>query len=273
MNIDDILGKLDAVKATRPGQWSARCPSHKDKRSSLGVGIGSSGRVLIHCMAGCEYRQILSDLGIKGAVRHDGPTPKAAPRKVYTNAYAGPMSLPGLRVTHEWQYRHADGGQAFLVYRLEGRNGKEIRPVVPVEGGYSFGLPPAPRPLYNLPAVVASQGLVVVTEGEKAADAVIRSGYVATTSVGGASAPDKSDWSPLAHRPVLIWPDNDDPGMGYALAVQVILTKYKARVGVARPTGGKGDDAADYSDSGGYIAEIMRGARQGSAARDDATIL
>ena len=39
---------------------------------------------------------------------------------------------------------------------------------------------------------------------------------MATTSSGGAGAAGKTDWSPLAGRTVLIWPDADEAGLKYA---------------------------------------------------------
>jgi uncharacterized protein (DUF927 family) len=78
---------------------------------------------------------------------------------------------------------------------------------------------PTPRPLYNLPELLAlPQASVIVTEGEKKADAVPRlfPGHVGTTSMGGANAAKLSDWGPLAGRNVVIWPDHDEPGRRYA---------------------------------------------------------
>jgi hypothetical protein len=46
---------------------------------------------------------------------------------------------------------------------------------------------------------------------------------VVTTSSGGGQAATKTDWSPLAGRSVLIWPDNDEAGLKYAVAVATIL--------------------------------------------------
>jgi putative DNA primase/helicase len=53
-----------------------------------------------------------------------------------------------------------------------------------------------------------------------------RCGVVATTAMHGANAPvDKTDWSPLAGKSVLIWPDRDKPGWDYATAAaQAILS-------------------------------------------------
>ena len=62
---------------------------------------------------------------------------------------------------------------------------------------------------------------VVICEGEKAAEAAaaIFPKSIATTSSGGAGAAAKTDWTPLARRSVLIWPDHDAAGEKYAREV------------------------------------------------------
>jgi putative DNA primase/helicase len=90
---------------------------------------------------------------------------------------------------------------------------------------------PTPRPLYNLPELLAlPQISVIVTEGEKKADAVSRlfPGHVGTTSMGGANAAKLSAWGPLAGRNVIIWPDNDDPGRRYAEEVAALAMAANA---------------------------------------------
>jgi uncharacterized protein (DUF927 family) len=75
------------------------------------------------------------------------------------------------------------------------------------------------RPLYRLDELSRREGeRVVVVEGELKVDALLQQGVLATTS-GGAQSARNADWSPLAGRAVLIWPDNDDAGSGYARAV------------------------------------------------------
>ena len=72
-----------------------------------------------------------------------------------------------------------------------------------------------PRTLYGLDllAKAAPTAQVFICEGEKAADACARLlGVVALTWPGGTNAVDKADWSPLAGRKVVIWPDADAPG-------------------------------------------------------------
>jgi hypothetical protein len=57
-----------------------------------------------------------------------------------------------------------------------------------------------------------------VVEDEKCADALRNLNLPATASAHGAGAADKSDWTPLAGKPAVILPDNDDPGCRRALA-------------------------------------------------------
>jgi hypothetical protein len=87
---------------------------------------------------------------------------------------------------------------------------------------------PAPRPLYNLPRLLASPDApVIITEDEKKADLVptLFVGYVGITSMGGARAAKKSDWGSLSSRNVVIWPDNDEAGRQHADDVAKLATK------------------------------------------------
>jgi 5S rRNA maturation endonuclease (ribonuclease M5) len=75
---------------------------------------------------------------------------------------------------------------------------------------------PEVRPLYNLPRVIASNS-IIIAEGEKSADALIKTGYSATTAMGGANTPlDKTDFTPLSGKDITLWPDNDAVGKRYA---------------------------------------------------------
>lgn len=51
---------------------------------------------------------------------------------------------------------------------------------------------------------------------------------IGVTSQGGSQAAGKADWTPLAGRDVLIWPDHDAPGAAYAEAVARLAQKAGA---------------------------------------------
>ncbi len=117
-----------------------------------------------------------------------------------------------------WDYRDADGKLLFQVYRWEPRDGhkKEIRPWCPETGRYEYPPDLALRPLLALSAFQNSTKPVVLVGGEKCVEAVYQAGWTATTCAGGESAVSKTDYSPLADRDVLLWPDNDPAGESWA---------------------------------------------------------
>ena len=171
-----------------------------------------------------------------------GRTPRAStgrPRKAPAVDDLGPA-------TAKWDYLDAQGKLLAVVYRYDppGR-GKEFRPW---DAKRRKASPPEPRPLFNQPGMV-SASLVVLVEGEKCAQALIGVGIVATTAMHGANAPvDKTDWTPLAGKTVLVWPDRDKPGWEYAThAAQAILSAGAISCHVLYPpeNAAQGWDAAD----------------------------
>ena len=49
--------------------------------------------------------------------------------------------------------------------------------------------------------------------------------HVIVTSPNGAKSANKADWSPLAGRAAIIWPDADEAGRGYAVPTAVRTTR------------------------------------------------
>ena len=81
---------------------------------------------------------------------------------------------------------------------------------------------PVPRPLYGPDRLAAnSDAPVLVVEGEKSADAAAKRflDHVAVTSSGGSNAAGKADGPPLSGRHVVVWPDHDEAGRGFAADV------------------------------------------------------
>jgi hypothetical protein len=59
-----LLSKLDKVKKTGPGKWSARCPTRDDKSPSLAVRELDDGTVLLHDFGGDDVSSILASIGL-----------------------------------------------------------------------------------------------------------------------------------------------------------------------------------------------------------------
>jgi len=115
------------------------------------------------------------------------------------------------------RYDQPDGGKAFCYWHWTGTV-------------WDYGAPAAPFPLYNIADVIERvEAPVLIVEGEKAADAAatLFPGYAVVTSGGDNSASD-ADWTGLAGRRVVIWPDHDKPGMRYADSVATLAAETGA---------------------------------------------
>ena len=188
-----------------------------------------------------------------------GRAPKAAPRRASKSPTVDDLGP----ATAKWDYLDAQGNLIAVVYRYDPPGGrKEFRPW---DVKRKEAAPPEPRPLYNQPGI-ASADTVILAEGEKCAQALIDAGHCATTAMHGANAPvEKTDWSPLKGKAVLIWPDKDKPGWAYAdAASQAILAAGAASCHILYPPDAaqEGWDAADALqedfDVAGFIADGPR---------------
>lgn len=60
MRAAGIASALGGRKVGR--DWVARCPAHADRVPSLSISVGNSGKVLIHCHAGCTQERVIQAL-------------------------------------------------------------------------------------------------------------------------------------------------------------------------------------------------------------------
>lgn len=70
-------GRLERIARALGGRrsgagWVCRCPAHDDGRPSLSLGIGADGRLLLHCFAGCYFRDVISALEERGLLACGG---------------------------------------------------------------------------------------------------------------------------------------------------------------------------------------------------------
>lgn len=137
-------------------------------------------------------------------------------------------------------YRTADGSILYARVRMHrpiagGGHEKFVRPFWSDGANWKHGEPKQDggKVLYGLADLAVHPGVpVFVAEGEQKADALTQIGagrFVGVTS-GSATSAGGADWSPLAGRRVLLWPDNDAPGMKYADEVAAKLGSYGCSV-------------------------------------------
>ncbi len=137
-----------------------------------------------------------------------------------------------------WEYQLGTGETVGAIARWDARDGndKVIRPIVWDGKRFMSGGFPIPRPIYQCPMISAAPTApVLVVEGERSVDGAMRyvtDGFLVTTWPNGASNWSYADWSPLADRDVVIWPDNDEPGITCANELSEHLRSLGARTAI-----------------------------------------
>lgn len=193
------------------------------------------------------------------------PVPDDAPAANFRHREFGEPSVV-------WSYRDSVGRLLGHVARFNTPTGKQILPrswcrLADGTGAWRWRALPAPRPLYGLDRLADRPDTpVLVVEGEKTADAAQRHfpEHVAMTWPGGSNAFRKVDWSTLAGRKVIVWPDADVAGHRAANEIANLVTRTgAASVGVV-PVPDElpnGWDLADPVPEGLSIAELLASAR------------
>lgn len=154
-----------------------------------------------------------------------------------------------------WVYKDRYSNPMFYIARYDSNGGKQIIPYSwSVNGGWVMKGWKSPRPLYGLDLLEANPKLpVMIVEGEKAADAAreICSGkYVVVTWPNGAKAVKNADWSAIYGRNVIIWPDNDEPGISAAETIAGLLEGKCQQVKIIYPS-----DVPESFDAADALAE------------------
>lgn len=121
------------------------------------------------------------------------------------------------------EYTDAAGGVLFWRVRLKNPTTEEkwIRPMHLGDAGFELGEPKFSngKPLYRLHCLTADTAApAFIAEGEVCADRLAALGLCATTS-GGAGSAAAADWTPLAGRDVVVWPDHDEAGQQHGADV------------------------------------------------------
>ena len=174
------IARQHGFKQESNGTWRGRCLAHNGKNPrGLAIWEGEGGSVGAKChSAGCSYQAILTALGTD--------------------------------FTYEGRQHYYGNGNGEIdqkrepISRRRGPN-KDLRG----NAGTNRGL------LVKLGKEDSKTSAVVLVEGEKAFDALeswAGEGYTPAHWVGGTGSVEHADYSPLADRSVILWPDNDEPG-------------------------------------------------------------
>jgi hypothetical protein len=234
-----VQGHFKAVRRNGDG-YMARCPAHDDQKPSLSVTDGHQGGVVLYCHAGCTTEAVCAALGLE--------LRDLAPSRAESNG----------RRAEEARYRYvdADGRHVFDVVR---RSGKRFHQE-PASGKRGAGaMQGVERVLYRLPQVLAAAQAgeaVWIAEGEKDADALAKTGLIATCNPGGAGKWRSEYSESLRDANVVIVADRDEPGREHAKGVADQLDGVAESVCIVEPAEGK--DAFDHLDAGRGLGEFQQ---------------
>ena len=251
----------------KSGRWSDFATGDKG-----GDPISLCAYLRHHGQQGAAARELAAELGL-AVPKPNGSGSKQRRQWVAQARPPAGAAAPTFRhyklgkPTATWCYRDAGGAPLFHVARFDlAAGGKEVLPLTwcrATDGGegWQWKAPPEPRPLYGLDRLATRPtDPALVVEGEKAADAAPFADHVAVTSQGGSKAARKADWSSLAGREVVVWPDHDGPGRAYAdqVAELAIAAGAKAVRVVAVPGDfPAGWDLADPEPAGADLAALL----------------
>jgi len=243
-----LLLKLDGVSQKAETQWYALCPCHDDNKQSLGVSVGSGGRLILNCLAGCDTVNILRTIGASYSdlfpkldidrhayrhtdrhtdrqaerqadrqashVAHSSATSSAASPSTTSPSSASPSTVaakPKPKIVKTYDYHTADGRLLFQVVRFEPKDFRQRRPDPANPKAWLWKMDDVQRVLYRLPQIVAAPAteIIYLVEGEKDVDRLVKCGLNATTVPGGAGKWNGSYSESLRGRNVVLIPDMD----------------------------------------------------------------
>ncbi|MBX6754519.1 MAG: hypothetical protein IRY86_09825 [Thermorudis peleae] len=224
------------------GHGLTHCPCHDDAHPSLNVTVSNDGTILLTCHAGCPNHAVIRALHDRGLW----------PRRERSE-------WPVVRETR-YELRDVDGTLVAVHVRLDTADGKKLWWELPDGRKGLNGLRVEDLPLYGMHRL-GDTAAVIVCEGEKAADALVRLGLPAVGTVCGASVtPSDAVLRPLIGRTVYLWPDNDDAGRAHMARIAARL----AALGCADlrwlewPDAPPRGDAADFVARGGTADDVRR---------------
>jgi len=216
-----------------------KCPFHDDEHPSGSVYCGEDGSWRFKCHAvSCGFCGDVFDVLSQSSGKPLGDVLREykpddisslragrnapAPR-IFESIDAICSMVPG-EIEATYTYTNPATQQpdlAVIRYRAEGR--KSFWQVSPRPDGWVLKRPEGLLPLYNRIAM-QSAAVVLVVEGEKCVHALRGCGFVGTTSPMGAGKASYADWSPLAGKAAVLWPDNDEGGIKHMEQVKEILS-------------------------------------------------
>lgn len=244
-----------ALACGRPGCPCAKpgpsgmthCPvdEHDDTRPSLSV-TERDGHVLLRCFGGCAQNRVVEALRARGLwpARDGAAAPQRGGKK--------PVTL--------YEVRAPDGRLVAVHVREDGPRGKKMWWERPGGRPGLDGTRVEELPLYGI-HMLADSPSVVLCEGEKATDALLRLGVAAVGTVtGAATTPCDEVLRPLLNRTAYLWADADESGRQHMerIARRLYALGHQDTRWVTWSEAPPGGDAADFVERGATREDVER---------------
>jgi len=260
MDTETIAKALGNAKQVN-GNWLASCPvaghgrGNGDKNPSLSI-KEDNGKLLFHCHGGCDQHSVFD------AVRERNLLP-ALQRQEYSLALIKGELMTMPQLENEWEYKDEQGETLFVKrrFKVNSEKGKTYSlHKVDAAGNRKGSMTGARIVPYRLPELINAREAgraIYLVEGEKAADALVSIGAIATTSHAGAGHWPEDITQYFAGAVVIVVPDCDAPGWKYAKrVVQALLPVAKAIRVLDFNLPDLGDDAYEWVADGGDRAKL-----------------
>lgn len=240
LHISEILNRLNGVKRVNSKSYQAKCPCHNDRLASLSI-TEKGDKILMHCFAGCDTRDITERIGIS--------TRDLCGNIEVEKERGWKEKIKGLEAV----YDYGD----YVKIRCEG---KVIRYGHIMNGKFISGMPKGiEKRLYrqdNIRKAKESNRYIYITEGEKDCDNMIKRGFYCITA-GGINDWKKEYAQFFKGGKVVILPDNDD--VGYALAERIArdIKNIAFMVSIVKTSTRDKGDVSDYFADGFTVEALM----------------
>lgn len=218
MTFKEILPYFQGVRMAGSNKAMCKCPAHYDEKQSLSIEDNGSGKILLHCFAGCQTGEIALAAGLQMKDLYYGDMASKPPWMKYVE------SVKKKSIEAYYNYTTISGQYAYTKVRMQGKD-----MVFGILSGdrFTFGLAGRNRREYKAifgssPAKIreaVSRGeYIFYAEGEKDVNTLLLYGYTAFTC-GGANDWNKAVLEVLTGARVIILADNDEPGKDSACSI------------------------------------------------------
>lgn len=256
MTFKEILPYFQGVRMAGSNKAMCKCPAHYDEKQSLSIEDNGSGKILLHCFAGCQTEEIALAAGLQMKDLYYGGMASKPPWMKYVE------SVKKKSIEAYYNYTTISGQYAYTKVRMQGKD-----MVFGILSGdrFTFGLAGRNRREYKAifgssPAkireAVSRNEYIFYAEGEKDVNTLLMYGYTAFTC-GGANDWNKAALEVLAGAKVIILADNDEPGKDSACSIYRDMKEADVTAKILLPVADVPHaDITDYFQAGHTVQDF-----------------